>query len=50
MPQLEDKKKEVYLNMIDALISDMKFGTISIIVQDGRVIQIDRTDKIRLKS
>lgn len=43
-------KKESYLDMIDSLIKDMKYGTITVIVQDGKVIQIDKTDKIRLKS
>jgi hypothetical protein len=27
----------------------MRFGTITLVVQDGRVIQIDRNEKIRLK-
>ncbi len=26
----------------------MRFGTVTLVVQDGRVIQIDRNEKIRL--
>lgn len=29
-------------------ISQVRFGTITIVVQDGRVVQIDRTEKIRV--
>lgn len=39
---------EEYLHKIHELVKDMKYGSITIIVQDGKVIQIDKTDKIRL--
>lgn len=50
MPESDEIKKESYLEMINTLVKDMKYGTITVIVQDGKVIQIDKTDKIRLKS
>lgn len=50
MPKSEEIQKESYLEMIDRLVKDMQFGTITVIVQDGKVIQIDKTDKIRIKS
>lgn len=50
MPKSDEIKKDSYLEIIDSLVKDMKFGTVTIIVQDGKVIQIDKTDKIRLKS
>ncbi|MBQ7841166.1 MAG: YezD family protein [Lachnospiraceae bacterium] len=50
MPNSEEIKKESYLNIINNLVKDMKYGMITVIVQDGKVIQIDKTDKIRLKS
>lgn len=31
----------------DALAS-IKFGTVTLIVQDGRIIQVDKNEKIRL--
>lgn len=31
----------------DAL-ADLKFGTVTLIVQDGRVVQLDRNEKFRL--
>lgn len=42
--------KENYLSIIEKLVREMKFGTVTVIVQDGKVIQIDKTDKLRLKS
>lgn len=50
MPESDEIKKESYLEMINTLVKDMKYGTITVIVQDGKVIQIDKTDKIRVKS
>ncbi|MBO5209364.1 MAG: YezD family protein [Lachnospiraceae bacterium] len=50
MPKSNEITKESYLEIVDGLVRDMKYGTITIIVQDGKVIQIDKTDKIRLKS
>ena len=39
--QLEDK--------VRAALRDIRFGTVSLIVQDGQVIQIEKNEKIRLK-
>lgn len=40
---------EEYFNKLKDLISKTKFGSISLIIQDGKVIQIDHTEKIRIK-
>lgn len=45
---MSEKKEEDYLDKIKKMIADMKYGSINIIVQDGKVIQIDKTEKIRL--
>ena len=29
-------------------LNSIKFGTVSLVVQDGRVIQVDKSEKIRL--
>jgi hypothetical protein len=34
---------------IQELLGTMKFGSITLIVQDGKVIQIEKNEKIRLK-
>jgi hypothetical protein len=30
-------------------LGDIRFGTVTLVVQDGKVIQIDKSEKIRLK-
>lgn len=38
------------LETIANMIKDMKYGSVNIIVQDGRIIQIDKTEKYRIKN
>lgn len=38
-----------YLEEIKKYVNEIQYGTITIIIQDGKVIQIDKTEKIRLK-
>lgn len=37
------------LNVVNSMISKMKFGSITLIIQDGVLIQIEKNEKIRLK-
>ncbi len=34
--------------LVREALSSIRFGTVSLVVQDGRVIQIDKNEKIRL--
>jgi hypothetical protein len=34
--------------IISRLVKEVKYGNITLIIQDGKVIQIDKTEKIRL--
>jgi hypothetical protein len=34
---------------ISTALRDIRYGTITLVIQDGRVIQIDKSEKIRLK-
>lgn len=36
------------LNKIVEYINQIKFGSVTIVIQDNRVIQIDKNEKIRL--
>ncbi|MDE6798666.1 MAG: YezD family protein [Ruminococcus sp.] len=38
-----------YLEIIEKLLNNMKYGNITLIVQDGKIIQIDKTEKYRIK-
>ncbi len=37
-----------YLKVVEEYVNQVKFGSITLIVQDGKVIQIDKNEKIRL--
>jgi hypothetical protein len=34
--------------LVREALSSIRFGTVSLVVQDGRVIQVDKNEKIRL--
>jgi hypothetical protein len=46
-PPVEDSRELELRHVCDAL-RGLKFGTVTLIVQDGVVVQIDRTEKRRL--
>jgi len=46
-----DKKTGLHEGIIQNLkqaLRDMKYGSITLVIQDGQVIQIDRVEKIRI--
>jgi len=47
---VEEKKEENYLDIIKRLAEEIKFGSISIVIQDGKVVQIERNEKYRIKN
>ncbi|WP_312441796.1 YezD family protein [Lacrimispora sp.] len=44
-----DPEKE-YIKLIHEMASDVKYGSITITIQDGKIVQIEKIEKIRLKS
>ena len=49
--QKTEKRQTLDNNQIETLeklLQDMKYGSITLIVQDGKVIQIDKTEKYRI--
>ena len=43
-----EAREEAVIDEIRKAIHSVRFGTVQVIVQDGRVVQIDKTEKIRL--
>jgi len=39
---------DTQLAKIKSYIESIKYGSVNIIIQDGRIIQIDKSEKIRL--
>jgi hypothetical protein len=42
-------KKDLPLTEIENAIRSIRFGSVQIIIQDGVVVQIDKTEKLRLR-
>jgi hypothetical protein len=45
---LSDEEREVVLRVVEVL-RRIEFGTILLVVQDGRVVQIEMAEKFRLR-
>lgn len=45
---LSDEERKVLLQVTE-ILRRLKFGTIVLVVQDGRVVQIEMAEKFRLK-
>lgn len=38
-----------YIRLINEMAKDVKYGSITITIQDGKIVQIEKIEKIRLK-
>ncbi|CEI81437.1 DUF2292 domain-containing protein [Oceanobacillus oncorhynchi subsp. incaldanensis] len=44
----EHEMDDFYVKLKE-LLNDLNYGTITIVVQDGKVIQLEKNEKVRLK-
>ena len=47
-PPASAKPSEIPLEDIQKAVESIRYGVVQLIIQDGRVVQIDKTEKIRL--
>lgn len=47
-PQAAPPPAPLPLDAIQEAVESIRFGVVQLIIQDGRVVQIDKTEKIRL--
>ena len=45
----EDETDETALGRIEAALRGLRFGTVTAVVQNGVVVQVERTEKVRLQ-
>ena len=50
MDEKDKKDIDLTLEMIKKWILEMQFGSISIVVQDGKIVQTDKTEKFRQRT
>lgn len=48
--RITEYTESAYLKVVKQMVEEIKFGTVSIVVQDGKVVQIEENRKIRLKN
>ena len=48
LAEVKSGKNNDYHQILEYLVKDIKYGNVLLIIQDGKVIQIDKTEKIRL--
>lgn len=48
--QSSEQELQLSLEQIGGVLRGLKFGSVNVIVQDGVVVQIDRTEKLRLRN
>lgn len=41
-------EEESYLELVRKLMREVKYGSLTLIIQDGKVIQVDKVEKHRL--
>jgi hypothetical protein len=47
-PRLQPEPSSLPIDAIQEAVESIRFGVVQLIIQDGRVVQIDRTERIRL--
>ncbi len=48
--RLPDKTQNDWLCIVKQMAEEIKYGTISIVVQDGKVVQVEQNKKVRLSN
>ena len=48
MAEIKKDIVENYIEEVKKAVREIKYGSLTLIIQDGKVIQIDKTEKVRL--
>jgi hypothetical protein len=44
----DDGRSALALDKVRDALAELRFGTVTVVVQDGVVVQVERTEKVRL--
>jgi hypothetical protein len=47
-PPRDDSRSAFALDKVRDALAELRFGTVTVVVQDGVVVQVERTEKVRL--
>jgi hypothetical protein len=48
-PTGEERAEPSWLKTVQSLVGSLRFGVVQIVVHDGHVVQIDKTEKLRIE-
>ena len=46
----EAEKNDEYIELLKQIVKELRFGSVTLTVQDGKVVQIQKEEKIRIKT
>lgn len=46
--QIRNARNEEVYHTLDHMLKDLKYGSITLVVQDGKIIQINKEEKLRI--
>jgi len=46
--QASDDEEQRWLKVVRELLEDLRFGVVQIVVQDAKVVQVEKTEKVRI--
>ena len=45
----EERKEPSWLKIVQSQVGSLRFGVVQIVVHDGHVVQIEKTEKLRIE-
>lgn len=48
--QLDADEREQLVDHLEKMMASLKYGSITLVIQDGKVVQIEKNEKVRLQS
>jgi hypothetical protein len=48
-PTKEERAEPSWLKTVQSQVGSLRFGAVQIVVHDGRVVQIDKTERLRIE-
>lgn len=46
---MPDKKNQEEVKKVLQMIETIKYGSVTVIIQDGKIVQIEKNEKLRIK-
>ncbi len=46
---MDKEKKNEYIRLLLQMVEEVQFGSVTLTIQDGRIVQIQKEEKIRIQ-